>query len=275
MRDAQGIIAVDRATFGDCHYTPEYILSLQADAQQCAWLAQEGRQIVGFVSAFPTHSLATDRWEIDELAVRPASQGKGTGAQLVTHALHGAATRPGLAQARALVATDNQPSMRVFVKNGFSPVKEVHLLLYEVSGRVPRPQQPDLPRVRIAQAFDALVLHRLSGRPVARVAERLRRTENLYLIAARGEDVYGYVELIHVRTLQYEGYWIESVTVVDREKRAAAALFAAAIEETKRRKGMDEVGYLAAPGRQDLYAACVGQGFTKVGEYRLFELNLR
>jgi hypothetical protein len=131
-----------------------------------------------------------------------------------------------------------------------------------------------MPRVRIAQASDACVLHRLSGCSLARIVERLRLEENVYLIAEGGEDTYGYMELIHVRTLQYEGYWIESIAIVDPEKRTAEALFAAAIEQAKRCKGMDEVGYLAVSERQNLYVPCISQGFKKVGDYRVFELNL-
>ena len=64
-RDAEGIIEVDRVTFGDCLYAPEGIVSLESDPDQYAWVAEEEGRIVGFVSAFVTHSLcrgAVRRW---------------------------------------------------------------------------------------------------------------------------------------------------------------------------------------------------------------------
>jgi len=274
-RDAQGIIKVDGATFGDCHYAPEYIVALEADPRQWAWVAEEEGQIVGFVSAFPTHNLAGSRWEVDELAVRPASRGRGVGTRLVGRAISEGGQVLDLPQARALVASDNLPSQRVFVKNGFASVARVDLLLYEVSGLVPRPQRPDVPSVRIAQTADAPIICGLLGCPVARIIELLRRADNLYLIAESGPNAYGYLELIQVRTLQYEGFWIESMAVAGRSRSVASALFSATVEEAKRRESIDEVGYLASPENRVLYAACVGEGFKKMKEYQIFtrELN--
>jgi ribosomal protein S18 acetylase RimI-like enzyme len=79
LHDAEGILKVDEGTFGDCYYAAEHILALEADPRQRAWVAEEDGQIVGFVSAFDTHSLDGSRWEIDELAVLPAWQGRGIG----------------------------------------------------------------------------------------------------------------------------------------------------------------------------------------------------
>jgi GNAT superfamily N-acetyltransferase len=290
MRDAVGIIEVDRATFGDCNYSPEYILALQEDPLQRAWVAQEDGQIVGFVSAFPTHSLAASRWEIDELAVLPAFHGRGIGTALVGRAIAGGTDMPDLSQARALVATTNLSSQRVFAKNGHSAGAEVHLLLYKVTGRVPRPVRADLPAVRAARAPDVPFLADLAGCPAVRVTTLLRLPDHVYLIAEQDRNVCGYVELIHVRTLQYEGFWIESIVDARRGDDAqrdvvvrcgddvqcdddaqrdvvAGALFTAAIEEAKGRDTVDEIGYLAPPGARALYTACVGQGFAKIDEY--------
>lgn len=290
LRDAQAIIEVDRATYGDCHYTPGHIIALESDPRQRAWVAEEAGRIVGFVSAFPTHSLAAGRWEVDELAVHPAAQGRGIGTALVAHAIADRIRGSNLSQARALVATNNLPSQRVFTRNGFSSIAQVHMLLYQVSGRVPRPRQVGQPGVRAAQVTDVPAIAEQSGCAVARIAAQLCHPDNLYLVAERGQRVLGYVELIHVRTLQYEGFWLESLAVAGWDRHAASrrcaaptnqscasVLFNAAIEEAKSRDTIDEVGYLVSPGEHHLYAACVGQGFRKVNEYLIFvrEFNTR
>jgi hypothetical protein len=108
----------------------------------------------------------------------------------------------------------------------------------------------------------------------------LLREEMQYLVAvmpsgasvAAGE-VLGGAELIHVRTLQYEGLWIEALAVTGRgaaANRAALALFGAAIESGKRQEGMDLVGYLVTPRDRDLYSAALAEGMTLVDTYRSF-----
>jgi ribosomal protein S18 acetylase RimI-like enzyme len=278
-RDAEGMIEVDRATFGDCLYTPEYILSLESDPGQYAWVAEEGGQVVGFVSAFATHSLATSRWEVDELAVHPKAQGRGIGAALVACVVEGGTRQAGLSQARALVAVKNDASARVFHKCGFAPVATVHLLLYSVAGHEPRLWREDLPAVRPAGPDDCSAIARLSGCDAGRVASGLSRPDVTYLVAGQGGEFQACAELIHVRTLQYEGFWIESIAlspraVAGQDKRAASALLNATIEEAKRRESFDEVGHLASPGANVLYEAAVGEGFKKTGEYRVLVRDL-
>ena len=77
LRDAQGLIEVDAETFGDCTYTAQTIVGRLSDPDQWTAVAVEGERVVGFVSCFRTRSLSADRWEVDELAVRPAHQGQG------------------------------------------------------------------------------------------------------------------------------------------------------------------------------------------------------
>jgi ribosomal protein S18 acetylase RimI-like enzyme len=270
LRDAQGILEVDEETFGDCYYAAEYILALEAEPGQRAWVAEQDDRIVGFVSAFDTHSLEADRWEIDELAVRPAYQGRGIGTQLVAQAVSDSAPLPGLRRARSLIARSNVASQRAFVKNGFAPVADVCLLLYQVSGRVPRPPRSGLPVVRVAQAVDAANIGAATQRPVPRVAELIAHPENTYLIAIRDGALHGCAELIRVRTLQYQGIWIESLSLVEPDGQIARALFRAAIERAKRHPGIDRIGYLARPENRPVYEACVGEGFAHVDEYLEF-----
>ena len=274
LRDASGILAVDQATFGDCHYGPETIVALLSSPDQYAWVAVDGGQIVGFASAFHTHSLAASRWEVDELAVHPSAQGRGIGAALIACALEERVRNARLSRARALVLVNNVPSQRVFIGNGFSSIARTDLLLYEVSGRVPRPSLVDVPLVRGAVVADEAAIANLSGCPVARVAKVLRQEEDQLLVAVRGLAVCGYAELIHVRTLQYEGVWVESLAIADGDDRAARALFHRAIEDAKRREAMDEIGFVIPPEEGTVYEAAVGEGFKKVNEYLVFERDL-
>jgi N-acetylglutamate synthase-like GNAT family acetyltransferase len=239
--------------------------------EQYAWVAEKEGQILGFVSAFVAHSLSASRWEVDELAVHPVAQGRGVGTALVARAVQEGMRQAGLGEARALVAVGNSASQRVFVKNGFSPIATVDLLLYRVTGRVLRPQRAEYPRVRRALGRDARAIGGLLERDGACVATCLGCPDSLWLVAEQDGAVLGCAELIHVRTLQYEGFWIESLAVAHRtELRVASGLFSAAIDEAKRHATVDEVGYLASSRAPTLYEAGVGEGMTKVDEYLVF-----
>jgi ribosomal protein S18 acetylase RimI-like enzyme len=265
--DARGIIDVDVATFGDCRYSPQHVVDLESDPQQYAWVAEEAGQVVGFVSAFLTHSLAASRWEVDELAVHPAFQGRGLGTALVGRALAVGSRREDLSEARSLVAVNNAPSRRVFNSNGFGIAAEVRLLSHEIAGRAARPLRAGMLSVRRARPQDASGVAKLACCSEARAAACVRQPGNLYLLAGTEDDILGYAELIHVRTLQYEGLWIESIIVSDRGRATAVALFGGALEEARRREAMDRIGYLAPQDEHVLYDAAVGEGFTQVDKY--------
>ena len=274
LEDAQGIIQVDRETFGDCDYTPEYIVALEATPEQCAWVAEQDGHVVGFVSAFCTHSLALDRWEIDELAVLPTCQGHGVGTRLVDAALRGGTAYPRVQQARALIATRNIASQRAFAKNGFVPEREAHLLLYEVSGRVPRPTPGTGPTVRQATPEDTPAIAALLLIDPGRAREQIAHAENTYLLAHDAGQILGVVELIEVHTLQYHGMWLESIVLGHSDSGLAKVLFGAAIEKAKRHPDIDLVGYTAPSQLEWLYAACVSQGYHKVEEYQVHTRGL-
>lgn len=275
LADAQGIVEVDKSTFGGCTYTAEYICALESDPDRCVWLAEQEGLIVGFVSAFPTHSLAANRWEVDELAVRLEAQGRGLGSELVKCAVGEGERRAGLSVARALVAAHNGASQRVFIKNGFASIAAVDLLLYRVTGRVPRPPQAGLPGVRDARVGDADGIARLCGSAVEWVEWLIGRSGNMYSVVGEGAHVEGYMEMVSVRTLQYRGLWIESLAVSGGDQGVALALFNAALERAKSDDTMDEVGYPVSTRESLLHAASVGEGFKKVGEYVTFARELR
>ena len=94
----------------------------------------------------------------------------------------------------------------------------------------------------------------------------------------KGIELLAAAELIHVRTLQYEGFWIEALAVAERGAaghRAALALFGGAIERVKQREEMDLVGYLASSGDRDLYSAAVAEGMFVVDRYKSFVYDWR
>jgi ribosomal protein S18 acetylase RimI-like enzyme len=283
LEDARAIIAIDRATFADCPYTAEEIVALEAEPGQYAWVAQEGARVVGYVSAFCTHSLAAWRWEVDELAVHPDAQGRGIGTALVACALEVGARQAGLSEARALVAVDNAASQRVFLKNGFRVADRLDLLALRIAGRMPRPARPGAPLARPVEVGEARALGQMllgqrgvDGDRVPRaragVAYRAAVDATRQAVGPVG-GLLGGMEWLHVRTLQYEGLWIEMLSVskgAAEGRLTAAALIGAAIEEAKRNAKMDLVGYLANPRDRELYSAAVGEGMTLVDVYEVF-----
>jgi hypothetical protein len=147
-------------------------------------------------------------------------------------------------------------------------------MLYLIEGREPRPRREELPVVRPAGAGDVGSIVSLSGYDAVQVATGLARTESTHLVAEREGKVLGYVELIHVRTLQYEGFWIESTSILRQDKRVVAALLNGAIEEAKRRDSLDEVGLLVSVEATSLFEAAVGEGLKNEGAYRVFVKEL-
>jgi ribosomal protein S18 acetylase RimI-like enzyme len=293
LRDAQGLIEVDGETFHQCRYTPDYLVQLLSEPGQWAAVALDGASVVGFVSAFATQSLAGRRWEVDELAVRPAYQGRALGTRLVALAVEQGKV-VGLPRARALVARGNLASRRAFEKNGFRAHERVDLLLYEIGGRVPRPPVEGAPPVREAVPGDAAALAGLRGHAPEDVLRLIVAPGHVYLVAEGSDGLLGYAELVEVHTLQYRGFWLESL--LDRSGgarasapdadadwagagwtgavRTAKALASAALEAAKRRADLELVGRLALPVDRDAYAACISEGFRHMGTYRVLVRDL-
>ena len=270
LADAQGIIEVDKSTFGGCGYTPEYIATLESGADRCVWLAEEEQRIVGFVSAFATHSLLASRWEIDELAVRPEAQGHGLASELVRHAVQEGQRHAELSAARALVAANNDASKRVFTRNGFAVAAEISLLLYRIAGRVPRLPQAALPSARDAHMKDTGSIAGLCGCPVDRVQRLVAASSNAYSVVEDGSQVKGYIEMVRVCTLQYRGLWIESLVARSDNYGVEQALLNAAVEKGKSDPDIDEVGYLVSAREHMLYTASISEGFRDAGQYLTF-----
>lgn len=106
------------------------VCEAQTRCRACAlWVAMEGNDVAGFVSAFLTvDNEGKRRWEVDLLAVRRASQGQRLGQRLVEAACADERAH-GTPIARAAIRVDNIASQRTFKNAGFTTDGEVHKLL--------------------------------------------------------------------------------------------------------------------------------------------------
>ncbi len=254
--DAEGILAVDRATFRDCPYDASQVRHLLTGGLLQAWVAEVGLSIAGFVVAFRTRTARGPGWEIDLLAVHPHHRGRG----LATALIGAASAHPpeGTLRQRAVVATSNAASARAFRRAGFAPDPVAcRLFLYFVRGRQPRPPT------------GAGGAH-----PLAVRAETPAGQDSCLLVARADTQSLGQAELLPVQTLLYRGGWIEALR--SHTPAARTVLVEAAIEHAKR-EGWDEVGCLApgqpAPHRDGgwpLRRALLAAGFGDEGEYRVY-----
>jgi ribosomal protein S18 acetylase RimI-like enzyme len=292
-RDAEGLLAVDRGTFAESPYNADQVIHLLTRGEQRAWLALVEGEVTGFVTVFPTHTLYGRNWEVDLVAVQPASQGQGIATELIKAAVEGARGR-GLDMARAVVATDNPASQRAFTKAGFTPDETIcDLLLYEIRGFAPRPLDSGSVTVR------DLALSNQEAGAVLRLGQGLTlrpndvlalasRQANEILVAVRGEEIVGFAELLYVETLLYRGIWLESVVAQGADREVQAALISEAVERAKRKR-LDEIGCLVPTRKRGmaegaerakkvedhlLRETLVGQGFGVVNEYYIFRRDL-
>jgi ribosomal protein S18 acetylase RimI-like enzyme len=179
-RDAEGLLAVDRETFAESPYHADQVVHLLTRGEQRAWLAIVEGEVTGFVAAFPTHTLHGHNWEVDLVAVQPASQGQGIATELIKAAVEGTGGHS-LDKARAVVATDNPASQRAFTKAGFIPDETVcYLLLYEIRGFAPRPLDSGSVTVR------DLALSSKEAGAVLRLGQGLTLRPNRSQIPSRG-----------------------------------------------------------------------------------------
>jgi len=287
--DAEGLLAVERQTFAESPYNADEVIHLFTKAEQRAWLAIVEGEVTGFVAAFPTYTLHGRNWEVDLVAVQPASQRQGIATELIQAAVEGAG-RHSLDRARAVVATDNLASQRAFTKAGFTPEETVcHLLLYKVRGFAPRPLDPCPVTVRdlalsTEEAVAVLWLREgLTLRPADVLALTSRKARET-LVAVRKGEVVGFAELLYVETLLYQGIWLESSIAQGADREIQAALIAEAVERA-RRKRLDKVGCLVRTRKRGtaegaerdknvktlfLREVLVSQGFGVVNEYYIF-----
>ncbi len=261
LADAEGLLAVERATFDESPYSPEEVramLSQGPDGQQ-AWLALHGGEVAGFLVAFATHGLQSSSWEMDLLAVHPDAAGRGLATRLICAAAAGGARLAG--RARAVVAAENEPSARAFSRAGFHASPRPCRLLILRPGEDDPPTQPS-PEVEVRAAGSLAEMAPWLSRPPVRGA--LPGSGLLLLIASEQGRPAGYIELLEVQTVLYRGFWIESL--VAGTDRARAALLQAAVARAAA-GGLDEVGAMVPQDDLLWQRALLDLGFRSLGDF--------
>jgi L-amino acid N-acyltransferase YncA len=265
LDDAEGLLAVEKATFDEAPYSAKEMQTMLTAGTQRAWLAVGEDQVIGFVTAFLTSGLRGPSWEIDLLAVKPAWTGQGVGTRLIRKA---AAQGMAVAcQARAVIATDNAASARAFARVGFRRAGNCDLLIYRPEKSTPQPWTALAVTIGEVDTVGSLAQWLPKGAaPLAGVGNGTS-----LLLAEHHGQPSGYAELLEVQTLLYEGVWIESLVASNDLVRAAL------IHETVNRAvaaGLDEIGMMAPeqdlPLRQTLRKA----GFRSLGSFDWFSADL-
>jgi len=260
LSDAEGLLAVERATFDESPYSPEQIramLNRGARGQQ-AWLALDGGQVAGFLVAFATHGLQGPSWEMDLLAVHPDATGRGLATRLIrAGAAHGARLA---GRARAVVAAENEPSARAFSRVGFRAARHpCRLLIRRPEAHTPSRPEPE---VEVRPARSLAEVERWLPAPPSPTA--LPRDGLSLLVAEEGGRPAGYAELLEVQTLLYRGFWIESLAAAT--DRARTALVQAALTRAAA-GGLDEVGAMVPGSDLPWQRTLLDLGFRSLGEF--------
>lgn len=265
LADAEGLLDVERATFDESPYSAEELQAMLARGAQRAWLALGGDQIVGFVSAFATNSLAGPCWEIDLLAVHPEWTGQGVATDLIrAAAAHGTRSAP---MARAVVATNNPGSARAFSRAGFHRDALCELFVFRPEDHTLRPWTAVGITVREAASSSEIapLLTQGTARPQPGEWDPGDSPSGLTLLLAeqRGQPA-GYAELIQVQTLLYRGVWIETLVA------SSSLVSAALVHGTMRwavRANLDEVGMLVPERALSLRETFEAAGFESLGTF--------
>jgi ribosomal protein S18 acetylase RimI-like enzyme len=272
LADAEGLLAVEKATFDESPYDAETVRTMLTGGSQRAWLAIADDRVVGFVVAFPTFGLGGSSWEIDLLAVHP----KWTGRGLATRLVRTAANR-GMDVARhvrAAVATDNAASARAFVRAGFRRVDTCELLICRPKERSPYSwtaldvtiRETD----RIEEAANWLPEETRFIALKGAASHQTWGGMTLLLAESSGRPA-GYAELVEVQTLLYRGVWIESLVASRQIVRAAL------VHEALKRAivaGLDELGVMAPYSDRLTEEALLEAGFRSLGAFDWYRADL-
>ena len=123
--DAQAVHLILQETWGESLLFDVFNDHIASPEHQ-VFVAVDGNEIAGFLSAFLVHSPVL-QWEIDLIIVCSASQGKGIGTALIEEALtYG--SNLGVRWAKASIRIDNYASQRAFSKTGFTTDAQVRSL---------------------------------------------------------------------------------------------------------------------------------------------------
>jgi len=253
LRDAAALLHVEGVSLADSPYEPSQIISVLCREEQRTYLAWLGDELVGFCSCFRTPVDAELRLEVDLLGVVPDYRGRGLGRALIAKAVERARAE-GVHRARAVVAARNAASQQAFAKAGFGVAHPVTMVVYEAAGRCPT----------------RFLGQRLRWHVCEQGCDTIPGTPDVICANGGSRSVY---RLVH--TLVYSGMWIERLWAGTPRMRIVAAR--GLVEEAKRR-GLDEVGYLAprepdasrgAPSKEVI--DMVRAGYRGLGEYLVLE----
>jgi ribosomal protein S18 acetylase RimI-like enzyme len=260
MLDAERLKALEACTLGDSDLSAGEMRAVLARPEQRVYLAEADAQAVGFCATFETASPQGRRLELDMLGVAEQWRGRGIAQALVRRAMGDAAGR-GIRSFRAVVATDNAASARVFERCGLLPGPERReLLVYTIRGTAPQAYLPGgwQEEADGAAADWPTALRAYGGLPGHQLA---------LIRDATGSPVAG-AALLTVYTIAYSGLWVEAHWSLGDH--ATRALARAAVERAKA-AGLDEVGLLLArsANTSELWVY-VEEGYQRAGTYRWF-----
>lgn len=234
--DAAGVLEVEAACWNEATRSPQSLLELfrSTEQVQACWLAQAAGQVVGFMHAFATFDGGLTTWELDLLAVHPDWRRRGIATELVRRATRDAPSSA--ARARTMIATDNIPSAKAFQRVGYDTdagLSRIYVL-DTPGGDAPSPEWP--PEVTIAQQ---------PGKPS-------------WVAAAAG---HGRVSLLAVRTVLYDGLWVEGFA-----RDTSPALLAAALAHAAQ-QGLDLVGLIVPASDPAAISVVQAAGCESLGDY--------
>jgi GNAT superfamily N-acetyltransferase len=269
LADAEGLLAVEKATFGESPYSAEQVCDMLVGGPQRAWLAVGDGGIVGFVIAFATTGLHGTCWEIDYLAVLSAWRGRRLATRLIRAAASQGAT---IARwARGVVATDNPASERAFARAGFRRAEQCMLLIHRPQEQPPPPRSAPGLTVREAAGVGE-VTEWLHGKGEHGGSEARQGSQEFTLLLAEQDgQPAGYAELIEVQTILYRGVWIESMGA---STQIARAVLVHSVLRQAAAAGLDEVGAMVPEGDQAWQDALLDAGFRSLGDFHWFRADL-
>ena len=272
LRDAEGLLAVEKATFNESPYSAQQVQAMLSGDAQRAWLAIGEGCVVGFVVAFLTRGLRGPWWEIDLLAVHPEWTRRGLAARLV----RAASIRGGQVadRARAVVSTENSASARVFERAGFRRSGRCELVVFRPEDGMPRPWHALGVTIRKARdTKDVEECAREAGWPLDGAAPGSfeERGGWTLLVAELHGRFAGCAELSEVQTLLYRGMWIESLVASRRVVRIALAHDALTYAVAA---GMEEIGMMIPVTDHSLRVALKETGFRALGRFDWYEAVL-
>jgi ribosomal protein S18 acetylase RimI-like enzyme len=267
LADAEGLLAVEQATFDESPYSAEQVRAMLTGGPQRAWLAMAGSTVAGFVAAFPTYGLRSPCWEIDLLAVHPDWAGCGLATRLIRVAA--ACGEEVAGRTRAVVSAGNGASVRAFSRAGFRPAAEVcNLFICRIEGLEARPWSA--PGAAIREAADVAEALPLDGRLGDWLAPN-DKFDLILLLAEQFGQPTGYAELIDVQTILYRGVWIESLVASTRAVREALVQHAV---NRAIAAGLDEIGAMVPKSDWPWQEALLARGFRSLGDFHWLTAEL-